>query len=202
MLATCNRVEIYADVDRFHGSVEAVSRLLVRARRRGARGRRCRTSTCTTTTARSRTCSTSPPASTRWSSARARSSARPARRCGSARSTAPSAPPLNVLFQQALRVGKRVARRDRHRPRRARRWSPPRWTAPPTHVGALAGKRVLVVGAGSMAGLAAATAVPARRRRDRRREPHADRAARLAEQYAARAVALTASPPSSRPPTC
>ena len=28
MLATCNRVEIYADVDRFHGSVEAVSRLL------------------------------------------------------------------------------------------------------------------------------------------------------------------------------
>ena len=28
MLATCNRVEIYADVDRFHGSVEAVSRML------------------------------------------------------------------------------------------------------------------------------------------------------------------------------
>ena len=24
-LATCNRVEIYADVDRFHGSVEAIS---------------------------------------------------------------------------------------------------------------------------------------------------------------------------------
>src|SRR6188474_2280010 len=27
-LTTCNRVEIYAEVDRFHGSVEAVSRLL------------------------------------------------------------------------------------------------------------------------------------------------------------------------------
>ena len=29
MISTCNRVEIYAEVDRFHGSVEEVSRLLV-----------------------------------------------------------------------------------------------------------------------------------------------------------------------------
>ena len=29
IIATCNRVEIYAEVDRFHGSVEDVSRLLV-----------------------------------------------------------------------------------------------------------------------------------------------------------------------------
>ena len=29
VIATCNRVEIYADVDRFHGSVEELSRLLV-----------------------------------------------------------------------------------------------------------------------------------------------------------------------------
>ena len=29
VIATCNRLEIYADVDRFHGSVEDVSRLLV-----------------------------------------------------------------------------------------------------------------------------------------------------------------------------
>ena len=28
VIATCNRVEIYAEVDRFHGSVEAVSRML------------------------------------------------------------------------------------------------------------------------------------------------------------------------------
>ena len=27
-LATCNRIEVYADVDRFHGSVETVSRML------------------------------------------------------------------------------------------------------------------------------------------------------------------------------
>ena len=29
VIATCNRLEIYAEVDRFHGSVEDVSRLLV-----------------------------------------------------------------------------------------------------------------------------------------------------------------------------
>ena len=29
VIATCNRLEIYADVDRFHGSVEELSRLLV-----------------------------------------------------------------------------------------------------------------------------------------------------------------------------
>ena len=29
VIATCNRIEIYAEVDRFHGSVEEVSRLLV-----------------------------------------------------------------------------------------------------------------------------------------------------------------------------
>ena len=29
VIATCNRLEVYADVDRFHGSVEEVSRLLV-----------------------------------------------------------------------------------------------------------------------------------------------------------------------------
>ena len=32
MLATCNRVEVYADVDRFHGGVEALSGLLLRPR--------------------------------------------------------------------------------------------------------------------------------------------------------------------------
>ena len=36
VLATCNRVEVYVDVDRFHGSVEDVSSLL--AARAGARG--------------------------------------------------------------------------------------------------------------------------------------------------------------------
>ena len=66
-----------------------------------------RTCTSTTTTAPSPTSSTSPPASTRWSSARARSRPDPrgaARRPG-ARHHRPGAQPL---FQQALRVGKRA----------------------------------------------------------------------------------------------
>ena len=29
VISTCNRLEIYADVDRFHGSVEELSRMLV-----------------------------------------------------------------------------------------------------------------------------------------------------------------------------
>ena len=90
VLSTCNRTEVYADVERFHGSVEAISRMLGDRAGPDARGGARRTSTCTTTTARSRTCSTSPPGWTRWCSARARSSARPARHCGWARRPAPS----------------------------------------------------------------------------------------------------------------
>ena len=68
----------------------------------------CRTSTSTTTTAPSRTSSRSPPGSTRWWSARARSSARPARRCAVGQEAGTVGPALNSLFQQALRVGKRA----------------------------------------------------------------------------------------------
>ena len=39
MLSTCNRIEVYADVDRFHGSVEAISRLLGERAGEDARGR-------------------------------------------------------------------------------------------------------------------------------------------------------------------
>ena len=133
-----------------------------------------------------RTCSRSRPASTRWRSARARSSARPATRSGSARSSAPSGPALNVLFQQALRVGKRsraetdidrvaptlVSAALDHaeavtRPSRARRSAPapwPAWPRPPSR--ASAPRSVTVVN----------------------RTP--DRAQRLAEEYAATSATL------------
>ena len=110
----------------------------------------CRTSTSTTTTVRSRTCSRSPPASTRWPSARARSSARPATRSRLGQDHGTVGPALNALFQQALRVGKRARAEteiDRPRPR----WSGPRSTGPPAG-GDVAGRRVVVVGAGAMAG--------------------------------------------------
>ena len=68
---------------------------------------------------------------------------------------------LNALFQQALRVGKRVQSETEIGSRR-----PVPGHAPPTscwtaELGELAGRRVLVVGAGSMAGLAARTAAAA-----------------------------------------
>ena len=36
VIATCNRLEVYADVDRFHGSVEELSRLLIEPSGRSA----------------------------------------------------------------------------------------------------------------------------------------------------------------------
>jgi glutamyl-tRNA reductase len=103
-------------------------------------------------------------------------------------------PALNAAFQQALRVAKRThaeTRIDNAAPslvsvalRRAE-----------AHVGPLAGKRAVVVGAGAMASLAVATLA---------RSGAADivvanrtttKAARLAEQYAARTVALEALAP-------
>ena len=109
-------------------------------------------------------------------------------------------PALNVLFQQALRVGKRAHAEtdiDRAAPslvclaldRAAdRRSAPSRASAS------------LVVGAGSMAGLAVATADPARRRR-RSSSPAAPRPTRrrLAEQYDGRAVPLTEVAGGARP---
>jgi glutamyl-tRNA reductase len=99
-------------------------------------------------------------------------------------------PALNVLFQQALRVGKRV-----HAETDVDHAAPSlvglALQRAVTHVGPLLGKRVLVVGAGSMASLAVATlsrlgvahVVVASRT-----EAHARR---LAEQYDGRAVPLS-----------
>jgi glutamyl-tRNA reductase len=64
-VATCNRLEVYAEVSKFHGALAEVSELL-------AQYTACRatcspgTSTCTTTTAPPGTCSTWPAAWTRW----------------------------------------------------------------------------------------------------------------------------------------
>ena len=65
MLSTCNRIEVYAVVDAFHGGLADVSTVL------GGMPR-CRcpsspsTSTCTTRVRPCSTCSPSPPGSTRW----------------------------------------------------------------------------------------------------------------------------------------
>ena len=154
-LATCNRVEVYADVDRFPRQRRGVSPPMLAAER-GTIDELRPTSTCTTTTAPSPTSSTSPAAWTRWSSAKARSSARPGTLCAWDRRPAPSVPPSTRCSSR--RCGSASARTPR-----------PTSTRPAPSlvslaldraadaVGPVAGRRALVVGAGSMAGLAVAT---------------------------------------------
>ena len=155
VLATCNRVEIYADVDRFHGSVECVSRLLCELSQEqpedvvphlyvhyddGAVSHLFHV--------------TAGLDSMVVGEGQILGQAREALRVGQEAGTI--GPSLNVLFQQALRVGKRV-----HAETDVDRAAPSLVSLAldraAAHVGPLGGKRVLVVGAGSMAALAAAT---------------------------------------------
>jgi glutamyl-tRNA reductase len=189
VIATCNRVEVYADVDRFHGSVEELSRLLVERSGKsnetmlphlyvhyddGAVSHLFQVAAGLDSMA--------------IGEGQILGQTREALRLGQELGTV--GPSLNVLFQQALRVGKRSrAETDID-------------SAAPTLVGAaldraarhgveVRGSRVAVVGAGSMAGLATATV-------SRRGAAEivvvnrtAERAERLADEYAGRAAALS-----------
>ncbi|WP_122816222.1 glutamyl-tRNA reductase [Nocardioides pantholopis] len=186
-IATCNRLEVYAEVERFHGSVEELSAHLVE--KAGGEPELF-----------------VPHLYVRYDDAavshlfqvaagldsmavgeaqilgQTRNALRTGQELGTVGST------LNVLFQQALRVGKR-ARAETGIDRVA----PSLVSAAldqALHGGGLAGRRVLVVGAGAMAGLATATAV----RRGAtdvviaNRTP--ERAERLAAEYGGTPVAL------------
>ena len=187
-VVTCNRLEIYAAVDRFHGSVEDISqRLLAPADGSvesllphlyvhyddGAVSHLFRVAAGLDSMA--------------VGEAQVLGQTRAALTRGQEHGTV--GPTLNSLFQQALRVGKRV-----HAETDVDHAAPSLVSLAlqraVVHVGALAGKRVLVVGAGSMAALAVSTlsrlgvadVVVASRT-----EEHARR---LAEQYDGRAVPL------------
>jgi glutamyl-tRNA reductase len=187
-LATCNRIEIYAEVDRFHGSVETVSRLLCNladeAREEvvphlyvhyddGAVSHLFNVASGLDSMV--------------VGEGQILGQARHALRLGQESGTL--GPALNALFQQALRVGKRVHAEtdiDRAAPSLVS-VSLDRAAA---HVGPVEGRRVMVVGAGAMAGLAVATVsrlgaadIVVSSRTD-------SRAQRLAEQYGGRAVPL------------
>ncbi|HEX4686643.1 MAG TPA: glutamyl-tRNA reductase [Nocardioides sp.] len=187
VVATCNRLEIYAAVDRFHGSVEDISGLLLAPAEGsvealiphlyvhyddGAVSHLFRVAAGLDSMA--------------VGEAQVLGQTRDALRLGQEQGSI--GPVLNTLFQQALRVGKRAHAEtgiDR---------------AAPTLVSAaldracpdLEGRRVVVVGAGAMAGLSLATVV----RRGARevvvvnRTP--ERAERLAQEYGARWAPLTA----------
>jgi len=158
VLATCNRLEIYAEVDRFHGSVEDLSRLM-----------------CERADAPSGDAALLPYLYVHYDDGAVShlfhvaaglesmavgetqilGQAREALRLGQELGTV--GPALNTLFQQALRVGKRS-----HAETDIDRAAPSMVSAALDRavevVGPVKGKHVLVIGAGAMASLAIATA--------------------------------------------
>lgn len=189
VLSTCNRTEVYADVERFHGSVEAISRML------GERAGQ----TPDEVLAHLYVHYDDGAVSHLFHVAAGLDSmvlgesqilgqTREALRVGQEAGTV--GPALNVLFQQALRVGKRS-----HAETDIDRVAPSLVTAALSraaeHVGDLSGKHVVVVGAGSMAGLTVATASRAGAASIVVANRTPERATHLAAQYDARAIPLS-----------
>ncbi|HEY3530435.1 MAG TPA: glutamyl-tRNA reductase [Nocardioides sp.] len=187
VVATCNRLEIYAAVDRFHGSVEDISQRLLEPAEEsvealiphlyvhyddGAVSHLFRVAAGLDSMA--------------VGEAQILGQTRDALRLGQEQGSV--GPVLNTLFQQALRVGKRA-----HAETGIDRAAPTLVTAALDRAaGDLAGRRVVVVGAGAMAALSVATVV--RRGAGEvvvvNRTP--ERAERLAAEYAARWAPLAA----------
>jgi glutamyl-tRNA reductase len=192
VIATCNRVEIYADVDRFHGSVEELSRLLVERAGEATEAMLPHLYVHYDDGAVSHLFQVAAGLdSMAVGEGQILGQTRDALRLGQELGTAGSA--LNVLFQQALRVGKR-SRAETDIDRAAPTLVSAALDRAARHGGDVAGRRVVVVGAGAMAGLATATV-------SRRgaasitvvnRTPH--RAQRLATEYAGRAASLAELP--------
>ncbi|HET7533751.1 MAG TPA: glutamyl-tRNA reductase [Nocardioidaceae bacterium] len=188
-LATCNRIEVYAEVDRFHGSVETVSRLLCEHAGQAPEDIVPHLYVHYDDGAVSHLFNVASGLDSMVvGEGQILGQTRDALRLGQESGTI--GPALNVLFQQALRVGKRA-----HAETDIDLAAPSLVTAAldraTEHVGRVAGRRVVVVGAGAMASLAvstvarlgAADVVVANRT-----DAHA---ARLAEQYDGRVAALT-----------
>ena len=189
VISTCNRLEIYADVDRFHGSVEDVSRLLVdRAGEAmgailphlyvhyddGAVAHLFQVAAGLDSMA--------------VGEGQILGQTREALRLGQELGSV--GPALNTLFQQALRVGKR-SRAETDIDQAA----PSLVTAALARTGAagfaVEGCRVVVVGAGSMAGLATATVLRLGAASVTVVNRTAGNADRLAGEYGARTAPLS-----------
>ena len=192
VVATCNRLEVYAVVDRFHGSVEELSRMLVDRAGEATESLLPHLYVHYDDGAVSHLFHVASGLdSMAVGEGQILGQTRDALRLGQELGTV--GPALNSLFQQALRVGKRAhAETDIDH-------------AAPSLVAAaldlatgpdasLAGRRVLVLGAGSMAALATAT-VTRRGAAEvvilNRTVVHADR---LAAEYAARPAHLSTLP--------
>ncbi len=188
VISTCNRLEIYADVDRFHGSVEDVSRLLVERAGRstaqmlphlyvhyddGAVAHLFHVAAGLDSMA--------------VGEGQILGQSREALRLGQELGTV--GPALNVLFQQALRVGKR-SRAETDIDRAAPSLVSAALERSGSSGATVQGRRVLVVGAGSMASLATATVSRLGAASVTVVNRTAQNADRLALEYAARSAPL------------
>lgn len=191
VISTCNRVEIYTDVDRFHGSVEELSRLLLdRADGAGQSVEAMLPHLYVhyDDAAVSHLFQVAAGLdSMAVGEAQILGQTREALRLGQELGTV--GPALNLLFQQALRVGKR-SRAETDIDRVAPTLVTAALERSAQSVGDVAGKRVLIVGAGAMAGLATATVtrLGAADVTVVNRTP--DRADRLALEYGVRTAAM------------
>lgn len=188
VISTCNRVEIYTEVDRFHGSVEDLSRLLVERAGESAETMLPHLYVHYDDGAVAHLFQVAAGLdSMAVGEGQILGQTREALRLGQELSAV--GPALNVLFQQALRVGKR-SRAETGIDQVAPSLVTAALEQSATTNGAVAGRHVVVVGAGAMAGLAIATVtrLDAARVSVVNRTPA--RAARLATEYAAEAVAF------------
>ena len=155
VLATCNRLEVYADVERFHGSVEDISRLLCERADSHAEDLVRYLYVHYDDGAVSHLLHVASGLDSMVvGEGQILGQTREALRLGQEHSTVGAS--LNVLFQQALRVGKRA-----HAETDIDHAAPSLVTAAldraVVEIGAIGGKRAVVLGAGTMASLATST---------------------------------------------
>jgi glutamyl-tRNA reductase len=193
-ISTCNRVEVYAEVDRFHGSVEEVSRLLCEGSDGAPAGLTSELLPYLYVHYDDGAVShlfhvASGLDSMVIGEGQILGQAREALRLGQELGTV--GPALNSLFQQALRVGKRA-----HAETDIDRAAPSMVTAALDRaveaVGTVAGAKVLVIGAGAMASLSIATVSRLGAGEITVVNRTEGNAERLAEEYAARSLPLDA----------
>jgi len=187
VVATCNRLEIYAAVDRFHGSVDDISTLLLEPAEDSAEALIPHLYVHYDDGAVSHLFRVAAGLdSMAVGEAQILGQIRDALRFGQEHGSV--GPVLNSLFQQALRVGKRA-----HAETGIDRAAPTLVSAALDRVGSdLAGRRVVVVGAGAMAALSLATVVRRGATEVVLVNRTSTRAERLAEEYAVRWAPLTA----------
>ena len=192
VISTCNRIEIYADVDRFHGSVEELSRLLVDRAGESVEALLPHLYVHYDDAAVSHLFQVAAGLdSMAVGEGQILGQTRDALRLGQELGTV--GPALNVLFQQALRVGKRT-RAETDIDRVAPTLVSAALSRTSAAGGDLSGQRAVVVGAGAMAGLATATLSRLGAAEVTVVNRTRDRADRLAGEYGARSGTLAELP--------